>query len=461
VFEGVYSILTEALQFEALALQGGNVITTAMGRRKRVLPALAIVGAAAVLLTACSTGGSGATTAKGSAKFQYVGADTNTEISSVLKVASTSVCKSENKAQPLTTSTTPGTTVDQHLQLLAGQNALPTMVTASGTPALMKQFIKAKKIVDVTKALGSAASNILPAAQSTIQNLYGTSDSYVFPTEFNVEGIWYNKKIFTANNITVPTTWNQLVTDTQTLEAAGVQPISTDGKDGWPITRLVGDYLYRDLGPDAMSNVASGKTKLTDPDYVKAATAVQTIGKQGAFGKSPSSIDYNTMESIFLSGKAAMMYNGSWTIANFTDPKQDTVGLANIGFMPFPAVSGGKGSIDQYPSNIGIPVMFSTTGYGTKTQAWMKCIAENYGNLALANGGVVSGFKATKVPSNLPALTAEVQKKVAASTSSVLWFEALFGPKQTTVSQQNAAGLATGAMTPAAFMQLVQAAQGS
>ena len=273
------------------------MITTAMGRRNRLMPALAIVGAAAILLTACSTGASGTTAAKGSAKFNYVGADTNTEISNVLKVASTGACAPENKAQPLTTSTTPGTTVDQHLQLLAGQNALPTMVTASGTPALMKQFIKAKKIVNVTTALGSAASNILPADQSTIKNLYGTSDSYVFPTEYNVEGIWYNKKIFTANNISIPTTWSQLVAVTTKLEGAGVQPISADGKDGWPITRLVGDYLYRDLGPTALHDVADGKAKLTDADYVKAATAVQTIGKQGAFGKSPSSIDFVTRVS--------------------------------------------------------------------------------------------------------------------------------------------------------------------
>jgi raffinose/stachyose/melibiose transport system substrate-binding protein len=40
----------------------------------------------------------------------------------------------------------------------------------------------------------------------------------------------------------------------------------------------------------------------------------------------------------------------------------------------------------------------------------------------------------------------------------VLWFEALFSAKQTTVSQQNAAQLATGAMSPEAFMQAVQSA---
>ena len=94
----------------------------------------------------------------------------------------------------------------------------------------------------------------------------------------------------------------------------------------------------------------------------------------------------------------------------------------------------------------------------TNTQAWIKCIAANYGNLALANGGVVSGFKVTKVPSDLPELTKVVQAKVAATKTSTLWFEALFSAKQTTVSQQNAALLATGSLSGAQFMQLVQVA---
>ncbi|WP_216364185.1 ABC transporter substrate-binding protein [Subtercola boreus] len=432
------------------------MITTAKGRLGRIVPAVAIIGTGALLLAGCASGSAASGSATGSAKFDYLGADTNTEISTVLTLMSKDQCSSENTAQPLSVGTTPGTGVDQKLQLLAGQNALPAISTASGTPSLMTQFVEAKKIVNITEALGDESSNLLPAAQSIITKLCGGSDSYVLPTEFNIEGIWYNKKIFADNGITVPETWDALVAASQKLEAAGVQPITADGKDGWPITRLIGNYIFRDQGADALQAVKDGSAKLTDAAYVKAADAVAALGQGGAFGPSVGSIDYNGMENAFLTGGAAMMYNGSWTLANFNDPAQNTIGLDNIAYMPFPAVTGGKGSIDDTPANIGIPVMLGQSSYGTNTQAWIKCIAANYGDLALANGGVVSGFKVTNVPTDLPALTQVVQAKVAATTTATLWFEALFSPKQTTVSQNNAALLATGSLTGEQFMQMVQ-----
>src|SRR6185312_3567446 len=141
--------------------------------------------------------------------------------------------------------------------------------------SLNQQFIKAGKLVDVSAVLGSAASDlVLPAAASTVESLYGSKDLYALPTEFNIEGIWYNKKIFTANNITPPATWDDLVADVTKLKSAGVQPFAADGKDGWNITRFIGDYIFRDLGDDALQKVADGQAKLTDPEYVKAADAV-------------------------------------------------------------------------------------------------------------------------------------------------------------------------------------------
>jgi raffinose/stachyose/melibiose transport system substrate-binding protein len=41
----------------------------------------------------------------------------------------------------------------------------------------------------------------------------------------------------------------------------------------------------------------------------------------------------------------------------------------------------------------------------------------------------------------------------------VLWFEAQFSTQATTVSQQDAAPLVNGSMSPSAFMSAVQAAQ--
>nr|WP_243845322.1 extracellular solute-binding protein [Microbacterium halimionae] len=353
-----------------------------------------------------------------------------------------------------------GTTWDQQLQLLAGQGALSNMSMAAGTPSLMEQFIEAGQVVNLSDKLSELGvdSSVLPAAESTIKALYDSEDLWSLPTEFNIEGFWYNKQLLDDNDVDVPTTWGELADAAATLQAADVQPFVAAGQDGWPITRLVGDYILRDLGPDALKKVADGKASLTDPEYVVAADAVAEFGSAGYFGPAAGSIDYNTSMNQFLTGSGAFFYMGSWALGNFNDAEQNKIGLDNIGFAPFPEVEGGAGSIDQIPANVGIPVMFTTENYDETTDAWVECVVENYGDTALNDFGQVTGFVVDNPPADQPALTTLVQEVIADAPSSILWFEAAFSPEGTSVSQSNGGGLATGSLSGQEFMELVQAA---
>jgi raffinose/stachyose/melibiose transport system substrate-binding protein len=425
---------------------------------RKVLSLAAIIGVGAVVLTACSTSSNSGSSADPT-KLTYLSAAENTTVQTVLKGLSTNQCTAQNKALPLTVTTQPQTAIDQKIQLLAGQKALPSLMMPN-SPATTKTLGKAGSLENLTTKLKSlgVSDDITPAALSTMQQIFGDTQ-YTLPTEFNVEGIWYNKKIFADNNITVPTTWDGLVAAAAKLDSAGVQPFSADGKDGWPVTRLIGNYLFRELGPNAMKDIADGKTKLTDADYVKAATAIAGLGSKGYFGSSVGSIDYDTAVNSFVTGKSAMFYMGTWILSTFNDSTKTTIGADNIGFMPFPTVSGGKGTIDQIPANVGTPIVFSSKTFGAKTGDWVKCIAQNYGTAALKSSGVISGFKVNAPVADLPALTTGVQTTITDTKSTVLWFEALFSSKGTTVSNQNAAPLLTGQVTPQDFMSLVQAAQ--
>ncbi|MET0975229.1 MAG: extracellular solute-binding protein [Leifsonia sp.] len=432
--------------------------TAPRSRMRRLVPVVTIIGAGALMLTACGPAGGGSSADSG--KFTYLGQTENTTIIDTLTTLSKDQCAAEEKAAALTPDKSAGAQFDQKLQLLAGQDALSNMQMAAGTPSLMKQFIDAGQVLDLSKELDElgVADKIQPAAASTIKALYGEDDLYSLPTEFNIEGFWYNKQLLADNGLEAPQTWDELVSAAETLDAAGVQPFSADGKDGWPITRLVGNYIARDLGPDALKDVADGKAKLTDDEYVKAADAVAALGKAGYFGDAVGSIDYNAAMNEFLTGKAAFFYMGSWALANFNDETQNTIGVDNIGFAPFPAVEGGKGSIDQIPANVGVPVMFAKKGFGDNQAAWLKCIVSNYGDTVLNDSGVVSGFTIDNPPADLPETTQTVQQVIKDAPSSILWFEALFNSKATSVSQTNGGGLASGALSGADFMKLVQAA---
>jgi len=427
-----------------------------------------LAGMAMLLVAATACGGGGGNSGGGQAStsagprdpsaFTVLSNAENTTVPGELRKLAAGACAAENTALPLQIQTVPQTSLDQKLQLLAGQNALPAMFAAGNAPATTKALVKAGDIANLQTELTKlgVANDVEPAALSTIQNLYG--GFYVVPDEFNIEGIFYNKKIFAQEHISVPQTWDQLVSDAARLHGQGIQPFSASGQQGWPITRLISGYLYRSLGPDALSAVASGTAKLSDPRYVQAAQAVAALGAKGYFGKGVESIDYDTSVNSFLTGKAAMLYMGTWVLANISDPKADMVGAGNIGFMPFPTVAGGAGNIDQYPANVGLPFTFGAKTLGPKVSAWLKCFVQNYGTGVLKDYGTYSGFTPGTPVAGLSALQTQVQQTMASSKQSVLWFEALFSTQATTVSQQNAAPLVNGSMSPGAFMNTVQAA---
>ena len=442
---------------------------------RRALSAVALAGAGILTLAACSGGddgdadptasgdtGSEESTGTTSEEFTYLGQTQNTTIAATLESLEVGACSAAADGTPLSTDAIDGTTWDQQLQVLAGNDALSNMSMAAGTPSLMKEFVDAGLVLNLSEAFAELGVEgaVLPAAEATLKQLHQTDDLYALPTEYNIEGFWYNEDLFAEAGVDVPTTWTELVDVAATLNDAGIQPFIAAGSDGWPVTRLVGNHIFRSLGADALQAVADGEASLTDADYVASADAIAALGDAGYFGAAPGSIDYNTAMNQFLTGGGAMFYMGSWALGNFNDEEQNQIGADAIGYFPFPEVEGGAGSIDETPANAGIPVMFSASHYTDDIGEWLACIAENYGDVALAESGQVTGFALSETPADQSELTTMVQDQIANAAGSVLWFEAAFSAEGTTVSQTNGGGLANGSLSGAEFMELVQAANG-
>jgi raffinose/stachyose/melibiose transport system substrate-binding protein len=434
-------------------------------RHRRSALAAGIALAAMVSLAACSSGGSnagsaadGGTTGKDPAKFTVLTANENPALATELKNLAAGKCQAENKALPLSDQTVAQADVVQKVTLLASQNALPAHFIA-GTSMVRPDGDLGKNglVLDYKAAMNKLGvwDDIVPGAASTVQSVYGQMVS--LPYQYNIEGIWYNKAIFDKVGLSEPTTFDELMSDAAKLKDAGYTPFATDGADAWPITRLIGMYIFRELGPDAMKNIQSGKAKLTDPKYVKAAQEIQDMAKEGYFGTGFISTNAAQATNEFLTGKAAMKYDGSWLLSNINDKSQDVIGSANVGLMPFPAVSGGKGSIDQWPANAGAAMAMGSKSYGPKVASWLKCIAQNYGSQALKDSGIVSGFKVNTPVKDVAAPTKMVQEKVSGIKQTVLWFEALMDAKSTALAQSNVSLLTTGQMSAQTYMSQLQA----
>ncbi len=192
------------------------------------------------------------------------------------------------------------------------------------------------------------------------------------------------------------------------------------------------------------------------PAYVAGAQALADLGAKGYFGEGVTSRTADAATAQFLTGKAAMNYNGSWLLANINDAKQNTIGIDNVGFMAFPSVSGGKGTTAQWAANAGTAMAWRAKNFGPKSAAWLTCIAKNYGKVA-ADQGQISGFKATGATTSTSTATKKIQDTVASATESVLWFEALMDSKSNALASTNVALLVSGQMSPADYMSKLQA----
>ena len=319
------------------------------------------------------------------------------------------------------------TDLQAHTQQLAAANALPTLFPNPANETLDQMYANGQILnIEATfKELG-IWDQVNPGAASLLKSKEKGDGLYELPVELNLEGFWYNKKIFADNGIAVPTTWDELLAAADKLNAAGIQPFSASGQQGWPLTRLLGGYAARLYGVDAMAKVASGEMKLTDPGFVAAADSLKSMVDKGYFGKGITTIEYGTAEDVFLQGKAAMFYMGSWAVGDYNDPAKNKIGADNIGLFNVPTVTGGKGSTDEWSMNAGLTLAVNKAEYDPIVADWLKFVFSNFGDRAMSELGIITGFKVNNMPAAVPPLTKMTLEQIASAKAGYLWWEARF-----------------------------------
>jgi raffinose/stachyose/melibiose transport system substrate-binding protein len=166
---------------------------------------------------------------------------------------------------------------------------------------------------------------------------------YAIPLDLNTLTISYNKDIFAKLNLTPPTTFAELLALAKPIRAGGFEPLAVNLKDGWPAGdiwfAMVG---YTDPSDKAIRQAETGAVKWTDPRFLKAAEAAQSIQKAGLFAQGSDSLDFNGATALFASGRAAMFY----PVGNFDTGVIDKASGGNVKYdlFPFPPLVAGQRS---------------------------------------------------------------------------------------------------------------------
>lgn len=210
---------------------------------------------------------------------------------------------------------------------------------------------------------------------SVLDKIKYAGRNYTVPTGLSYyTGLTYNKKIFTDNDIEVPTTWDAFLTVCQQLKAKGITPISIGGKDTAGIVMLsVAQSLY----PTAQSkdDLAKGLYEHTVPlNEGKQVEVLQKVQELYTFGQSNfAGSNYNQMTSEFLTGKAAMISDGTWNVGALREADK-----VDFGYFPLPASNtaadnatlGGKVEL-----TLAVP---SNAKNKDAAMAWLAGFADNY-----------------------------------------------------------------------------------
>lgn len=164
---------------------------------------------------------------------------------------------------------------------------------------------------------------------------YGSVDGtfYAAPNSTNFKSlVWYSPSMFADNGWTVPTTWAELMTLTQTIADSGkvdkpwCAGIESGAATGWPATDWLEDVMLRTAGADAYDQWVSHDIPFND---AKVATALDEVGKilkaddyvNGGLGdvKSVASTRFQDGGLPILDGQCAMHRQASFYGAQFPE----------------------------------------------------------------------------------------------------------------------------------------------
>jgi raffinose/stachyose/melibiose transport system substrate-binding protein len=148
-------------------------------------------------------------------------------------------------------------------------------------------------------------------------------------------GIYYWKPPFAKYHLSIPQTWTEFTSVCRTLQSKGTVPaLGMPSEDGIIPTFFWTGFMTTVRGPQGVSDLAEGKAKLTDPDFLSATTFFQSLVPYLAPGF--ASTAYIEGKAAFAEGKNVLFEGGSADYTGFKNINPDV----DLGFFAFPHADG-------------------------------------------------------------------------------------------------------------------------
>ncbi|MFJ3385107.1 MULTISPECIES: ABC transporter substrate-binding protein [unclassified Curtobacterium] len=235
--------------------------------------------------------------------------------------------------------------LDGKLQTALNSGSAPDVFLQRGG-GKMNAMVQAGQLMDISGSIGKTAKSQISAG--AFKGYESDGKTYAMPVDVNPEGIWYSQDLFEQAGITgTPTTMAELNADIAKLKAADIQPVAVGAKDAWPAAHWYYNFALRACSEKTL-NGAAKDLKFTNSCWEQAGKDTKAF-----FDTKPFNDGYLTTAAqqgagssagLVANHKAAMELMGAWDPGVISSLTPDGKPLADLGFFPFPEVSGGKGA---------------------------------------------------------------------------------------------------------------------
>ncbi len=138
-------------------------------------------------------------------------------------------------------------------------------------PGKLADFARDGHLLALPDDVNSSVSANWDESWMSFGNVDGTQ--FGVPNKSDLKSlVWYQPGRFEELGYTVPTTWDELVTLTETAAADGNTPwcvgLESGQATGWPFTDWTEDLMLRTAGPEAYDQWVAGELKFSDPAVI-------------------------------------------------------------------------------------------------------------------------------------------------------------------------------------------------
>lgn len=364
--------------------------------------------------------------------------------------------KAANPGVNMVTESYPDQPYQQKIKIYATAKQLPDIFKYWSFSTLLKPLVDGKFVLPLNRADFEKLGYMPGALDANTYNgkLYG------IPVSADFWVIYYNKKLFKEAGVTrLPATLEELIGLAPQFKAKGIIPMTTDGKDAWPMAITFDQLAWRISGDATLPRKAlERKIKFTDPVFVRAAAELKKLATSGLFQEDLDVSDYGAARNLFGQEKSAMFLMGSWELGLGTDNSFSDDFRANVDAFKFPLVAGGKGKVNDlfawFGGNYVVSATSKHTDLGVK---YLTLYAKRFPQLAWEKQAAFPAQKVEALPNDTPLTKTLLRIAAEAKATSGTGSLDLSTPAFKNDLENACRELCSGLITPEEFTRKVDA----